>query len=223
MRLCIVIPTLDEEASLERAIASARAHADHVIVADGGSTDGTLRLAADQGVEVVQAPPGRGTQIAAGVRAATGADAVLVLHADTVLPEGARAYVEEALGGGAAGGGFAVRFASQKARFRLGERIVNLRSRWLGVPLGDQAQFARADAIAAMGGYPELPILEDLAFIRKLRQVGRIAFIESPVETSARRLERRTTRTVATNWLIWALYFLGVSPQRLAALYRKVR
>ncbi|HUP21573.1 MAG TPA: TIGR04283 family arsenosugar biosynthesis glycosyltransferase [Thermoanaerobaculia bacterium] len=229
MRLAVVVPVLDEEVSLGRTLDSVRQvleHGDLLVVSDGGSADGTVAIAEGHGAVVVRGAPGRGEQLQRGAREALrlGARALLFVHADTLLPQEARAQVMSALERGAAGGGFTVAFDGARGRYRLGERIVNARTRALRVPLGDQAQFASAEAFAASGGFPDWPILEDVELMRRLRRVGPIAVLEPPVITSTRRFERRgTLRTVATNWLIWLLYRLGVSPHRLARLYQQAR
>ncbi len=231
MRLAIVIPTLDEEPSLEAALDSAlgaieAAAGDLVVVADGGSSDRTAELAVARGALVVVSSPGRGDQLNAGAQAGVqaGADALLFLHADTRLPAGARKLVADALADGAVGGGFTVVFAPASWLFRVGARWVNLRTRWFRIPLGDQAQFASAAAFERAGGYPAWPILEDLELLARLRRLGKLAVLEPPVTTSARRfLARGIARTIATNWLIWALFALGFQPARLSRLYRKVR
>ena len=124
----------------------------------------------------------------------------------------------------APGGGFTVAFEPSSSGLRLGERLVNLRTRGLQIPLGDQAQFCSASALRVIGGFPAWPILEDLELIRRLRRLGKLVILSPPVVTSARRFERRgLLRTVTTNWLIWSLFFLGMRPQKLASLYRKVR
>ena len=113
---------------------------------------------------------------------------------------------------------------SDRPIYRLGSAIVNLRTRWGRSPLGDQAQFASRKIFEELGGYPDWPILEDLEFIRRLKRKGKMAILEPAVATSTRRFEERgITRTIIRNWLIFALYFAGASPQRLARLYRHVR
>jgi rSAM/selenodomain-associated transferase 2 len=225
MRLAVVIPTLDEETALDRTIESAGRlleHGDLLLVSDGGSADRTAAIAEARGARLLRGAPGRGGQLERGAREAVrlGADALLFLHADTRLPAQARLGIEGALAAGAAGGGFLVSFDNDRSVYRLGERVVNARTRWLRVPLGDQAQFASAAAFLATGGFPDWPILEDVEMLRRLRRVGRIAVLSPPVLTSARRFEERgPLRTVATNWLIWALYLLGGNPRRLARLY----
>ncbi len=214
-----MIPTLDEEAALGPTLAAARALADEVVVSDGGSRDGTAAAARRLGAAVVTGPPGRGRQLNRGA-AATTAEILVFLHADTLLGAGAPAAIRAALAGGAAGGGFRVRFDSERPLLRLGARLINLRTRLPRAPLGDQAQFTTRATFDELGGFREWPILEDLDFVRRLKRRGRIALLSPPVTTSARRFVRRgILRTIATNWWIWLLYFLGVSPHRLARLY----
>ncbi len=223
MRLAIVVPTLNEEASLRRHLPASLAAADQVVVSDGGSTDGTLAVARELGALVVTGPPGRGGQLTRGAEA-TDAPLLLFLHADTRLPPDGVRRIREAVTGGAMGGGFLVRFDAGRPMLRLGERLINLRTRWTGLPLGDQAQFVTREAFRRLGGYRDWPILEDLDFAMRLRRLGRTVLIPSPVTTAARRfLEQGIVRTVATNWLIWLLFFCGVSPHRLARLYKHIR
>lgn len=221
LRVAVVIPTLNEKEALARHLPGVLAISDRVVVSDGGSTDGTRELAADLGAVTVEGPPGRGPQLNRGAARAE-ADALLFLHADTSLPEDAMDQIRTALGNGAGGGGFLLEFDSARPIFRLLERVINLRTRISRVPLGDQAQFVRADLFHAVRGFPDWPILEDLVFIRRLRSASRITVLSSKVRTSARRYEAGgVVRTVGRNWLIWSLFLLGVPPTRLARLYRQ--
>lgn len=223
MRLAIVVPTLNEEAGLRRHLPAALAAADQVVVSDGGSTDGTLAVARELGAGIVTGPPGRGGQLTRGAEA-TDAPLLLFLHADTLLPPDGARRIREAVAGGAVGGGFLVRFDVDRSVLRLGERLINARTRLTGLPLGDQAQFVTREAFHGLGGYRDWPILEDLDFAMRLRRRGRTVLITSPVTTAARRfVEQGIARTISTNWLIWLLFFCGVSPQRLARLYRHIR
>ncbi|MXV99971.1 MAG: glycosyltransferase [Holophagales bacterium] len=227
MHLAIVMPVLEEAERVQTAIAAAQAHCDELIVIDGGSRDGTAELASDAGARVETVPrAGRGLQLRTGASLAmqAGADVLLFLHADTRLPPAARPGIERAVNSGAAGGGFLIDFAAAPPLLRLGRGLVDIRSRWLHTPLGDQAQFATAAAYAACGGFSDLPILEDLDFIGRLRRQGPISVVEQRATTSSRRFaERGVVRTVATNWLIWSLFAAGVKPARLAGLYPLVR
>ena len=221
--LAIVIPALDEERALPDFLPRALAAGDEVCVSDGGSSDATVEIARSLGARVVTGTPGRGPQLNRGARA-TDSEILLFLHADTRLPEKAADQVRQAIAGGAAGGGFLVRYEPARGSLRHAYRMVTLRTRLTGCPLGDQAQFVRRDVFEAMGGFNEWPILEDLDFMRRLKRRGKIAIIDRPVTTSARRFLRRGVwRTSATNYLIWFLYFLGVSPKRLARLYEDIR
>lgn len=222
MRLAIVVPTLDEEEALRRNLPAALAAADEVVVSDGGSRDGTLAVARALGVRTLCGPASRGRQLNAGA-AATTAELLLFLHADTTLPEGAARQVREAVAGGAVAGAFLLRFATDRRAMRLGERLIDLRTRLTRLPLGDQAQFITRAAFERLGGYRDWPILEDLDLMLRLRK-EKVALLDSRVTTSARRyLERGVVRTVATNWLIWLLFALGVPPERLAGLYKHIR
>ena len=223
MRLAIVVPTLNEEAALRRHLPAASALAEQVVVSDGGSTDGTLAVARELGARIVTGPPGRGGQLMRGAEA-TDAPLLLFLHADTLLPPDAAQRIREAVACGAVGGGFLVRFDVDRSLLRLGERLINARTRLTRWPLGDQAQFVTREAFHALGGYRDWPILEDLDFAMRLRRRGRTVLITSPVTTAARRfVEQGIARTISTNWLIWLLFFCGVSPHRLARLYRQIR
>lgn len=223
MRLAIIIPALDEAAAMDIVVPHARALADEVWVADGGSRDDTAARAAAQGAQVVHSNPGRGQQLNAGAQASD-AELLLFLHADTVLPACAAQRVRDAIGGGAVGGGFRMRFDNPRPLLTLGAWLINLRTRLTACPLGDQAQFMHRDAFQSLGGYRSWPILEDLDLIRRLKRHGRTVLVAEPVTTSARRfVGQGIPRTIATNWLLWALYFCGVSPHRLARLYRHIR
>ena len=226
MRLAIVIPALNEEGTLRRNLPDALAHADEVVVSDGGSADGTLEVARELGARTVSGPACRGEQLNRGA-AATDADILLFLHADTLLPENAGRMVKKAVAAGAPGGAFFIRFDGDGFVYRLGERVVNLRTKLAFTPLGDQAQFATREAFRELGGFREWPILEDLDFAKRMRQRWgrrRLAVLGDPVVTSARRFEKQgPARTVALNWMIWLLFALGASPHRLAKIYRHVR
>jgi len=219
----LIVPTLDEERALGQRLAAMLEAADETVISDGGSRDATVALATRLGARVVEGPCGRGQQLNRGAAAARG-EALLFLHADTTLPEGAVQRVRDAIAGGAVGGAFTIRFDRESLLYRGGARLVNLRSRWTKLALGDQAQFAARDAFERLGGFRPWPILEDLDFAKRLRRLGPTAILSPPVLTSARRFEAHgPARTVALNWLIWTLFACGVSPRSLAALYRHVR
>ena len=224
MRLAIVIPTLNEEAALAQNLEAARSVADILVVADGGSNDRSLELAIAQGAQTVVSEPSRGLQLRSGAQLAIaqGATVLLFLHADTLLPDDCRRRIRHALDNGAIGGGFSIRFDDPRCLFRVGSGIVNLRTRIFRMPLGDQAQFVLTTVYEELGGFADWPILEDLDFMRRLNRRGPLNIVRAPVLTQARRFqERGILRTVATNWLIWFLFLVGVKPERLARLYRR--
>ena len=226
MRLAIVVPTLDEEDTVRRFLPAALAVADEVIVSDGGSRDATVAIARSLGARVVAGPPSRGGQLNRGAAAALAgrADILLFLHADTTLPPGGADAVRAAAARGAPGGAFLLRFSADLPLQRLGSWLVSRRTRWLRVPLGDQAQWATRETFERLGGFPDWPLLEDVDFMRRLRRLPGFTVIEQPVTTGARRfVELGTVRTVAINWLIWLLYLCGVPPHRLARFYRQIR
>ena len=218
-----MVPALDEESTLATTLPILLEQADEVILSDGGSTDRTVEIACAAGVRVVTGPAGRGQQMNRGAKTSR-AEVLLFVHADTHLPGGAVERVREAISEGACGGGFYVEWKAERPVLRLGGRLTNLRTRLTRCPLGDQAQFCRADSFQELGGFRDWPILEDLDFARRLKRHGRVALLEPAVTPSVRRYQTQgVTRTIATNWLIWLLYFVGVSPERLGRLYTHVR
>jgi rSAM/selenodomain-associated transferase 2 len=222
-RLAVVVPTLNEAENLRRLVPELLAGFEEVVVSDGGSADGSAELARRLGARVVEGPAGRGGQLNRGAAASDG-DVLLFLHADTRLPPGAPELLRRALAGGAVGGAFLLRFDRRPPLLALAEKLIAWRTRWTRLPLGDQAHFVTRAAFTALGGYRDWPILEDLDFARRLKRHGRVALIDAPVTTAARRyLHGGIVATAARNWLIWGLFVCGVSPRRLARLYRDVR
>jgi rSAM/selenodomain-associated transferase 2 len=223
MKLSIVVPALDEAAAIEAALGALRplrAAGCEVIVVDGGSRDATARLAAPLADRVVAAPRGRASQMNAGARAATG-DALLFLHADTQLPPDALGEVARALEGGPrAWGRFDVAIAGADPMLAVVALLMNARSRLTGIATGDQAIFARREAFEAAGGFPEIPLMEDVALSRALRRAAAPACLRSRVVTSGRRWERQgTLRTIFLMWRLRLAYALGADPRRLARRY----
>ena len=223
--LSIIIPTLNEEECIGQTVAGLIGQPGvEVIVADGGSEDRTVPLATAAGARVILAPLGRGSQQNAGARAAQG-QALLFLHADTRLPAGFAAQIRKALGQpGVVAGAFRFAICATGWRFRLLERCTNWRAACFGLPYGDQALFLPAARFQAMGGFREIALLEDLELVLRLRRMGRIALLATPALTSARRWHRLgLVRTTVLNQLILLGFFYGISPNRLARWYGKVR
>lgn len=222
--LSIVVPVLDEAEVIEPALAALaplRARGHEVIVVDGGSTDGTPALARPLADRVLRAPRGRARQMNAGARAARG-EVLLFLHADTRLPDAADRLVLAGLARRGRGWGrFDARLSGRHPLLRLTGWLFSLRSRLTGVATGDQAIFVRRDWFEAVGGYPDLPLMEDLALSRALKRRGRPLCLRQRVTTSSRRWERHgILRTILLMWRLRLAYYLGADPHELARLYR---
>jgi len=221
--LSIVVPVLNEAANLERLLPDllARGPDVEIVVADAGSTDGTAALVRQcPSVTLVDGPRGRARQMNAGARASRG-DALLFLHADTGLPPGAIAAIARALADPSiVGGRFDVRFTSPRWPFRLIAALMNWRSRWSGIATGDQGIFVRRASFEALGGYRDIPLMEDIELTRRLKRLGRMACLDARVTTSSRKWEREgIARTILLMWTLRLLYFVGVSPARLVGWY----
>ncbi len=222
LTISVIIPTLNEEGNIQELLNDlAKASGIEVIVADGGSTDGTVNICRSNGVSVVQSKPGRANQMNRGASAATGG-ILLFLHADTRLPEDFVHLVGQAMSGkNVIAGAFRFSTDMDTREMRFVERMSNWRSRRFGVVFGDQAIFAGRNAFEAVGGFPDQPIMEDYQFVRRLGRVGKFVTLPDAVVTSARRWRQNGVwRTTLRNHLIMCLYLLGVSPERLARWYR---
>jgi rSAM/selenodomain-associated transferase 2 len=222
MKLSIVMPVLNEAAEIEaalRALAPYRARGVEVVVADGGSSDGTAELARPLADRVLSAPRGRATQMNAGAAAAHG-DVFLFLHADTRLPDGADRIVLHTLERSRRVWG---RFNAGLDGGRLLRMIafaMNWRSRLTGIATGDQAMFATRAAFEATGGFPAIPLMEDVAMSVRLKRVSRPLCLSARVTTSARRWHKHgVLRTVLLMWKLRISYFFGADPLRLARQY----
>ena len=226
MLITVVIPTLDEE----RAIGPLLDHLStlpgsfEVVVADGGSRDRTVAAAEAHplGPRVLRVAGGRAAQLDEGARVARG-DVLLFLHADTLLPPRAHAEIAEAVGRGAAGGNFALRFDGRDAFSRVLGAFYAVQRR-LGVYYGDSAIWVTAGAFRRLGGHRPLPIMDDYDFARRLERSEPTACLRGPAITSARRWRALGWPRTMLSWnaIRW-LYLAGVPPERLARLYRRVR
>jgi rSAM/selenodomain-associated transferase 2 len=223
--ISVIIPTLNEEASIAATIDAARgAAACEIIVADGGSTDRTVALARDRVERVIEVPRGRALQMNAGAAAARG-EVLLFVHADTILPAGYDAAISTQMADPAVvGGRFDVTLVPSSPLLWLTGELINLRSRLSKIATGDQAIFVRRTVFEAIGGYEEIPLMEDIAFTRALKRQGKIACLRQRVVTSSRRWQQDgIVRTIALMWTLRALYFFGVSPSRLRRVYADTR
>ena len=220
--LCIVVPVLDKAEDLAARLGELqqfRTRGARVVVVDGGSADGSLAIAAGLADLAFVAPQGRARQMNAGA-AACNADLLLFLHADTRLPHDADVLVQRATSSGRHWGRFDVAIESPRPVMRIVEALMNRRSRWTGIATGDQAMFVRQDLFHRVGGFPDQPLMEDVALSKRLKRHGPPACLREQVTTSARRWERQGPwRTILLMWHLRAAYFLGADPLKLALRY----
>jgi len=222
MHLSIIVPCLNEATGIVEALEALgplRRGGHEVIVVDSGD-DGTAELAAPLADRVVRAPRGRAVQMNRGAELAHG-DLLLFLHADTRLPSTARRAIAEGMAGaGRAWGRFDVRLSGHQPSLRVIETLMNWRSRLTGIATGDQAIFVTRDLFRAVGGFPGIPLMEDVALSRALKRQAPPLCLRDRVVTSSRRWERDgIARTVLRMWWLRLRYFLGADPVRLARLY----
>jgi rSAM/selenodomain-associated transferase 2 len=222
-KVSVIIPALNEAGQIQKAIESARGGKPHeILVVDGGSTDDTVQLARKSGAILIQSAPGRARQMNAGVARANGTT-LLFLHADTILPVNWLRVVSETLAQpGVVAGSFGFRIGEDFFGRRLVEWTTNLRSRWFQNPYGDQTQFLRRALFEELGGFADLPIMEDYELNQRLRRHGRVATSATAAITSGRRWQRLgLLRTTLINRMMVAGYRLGVCPRKLARFYRR--
>lgn len=218
----VVIPTLNEADAIAHAVERALAlRPREVVVADGGSDDGTAEIARRAGAVVVVGERGRGPQLNTGANAADGG-VLLFLHADTFLASAAVRHLRRAIDDPAVvWGAFRQRIDARGWRYRALEAGNAWRARWLGAPYGDQGMFVRSEAFDAAGRFPDQPLMEDLHLACRLRRQSGPVLLAGPLHTSARRWQRNgVVWQTAKNWAFVAMWTAGVSPVRLARWYR---
>ena len=225
--LAIIIPCLNEAPGIAQTLAAVqplRARGAEIIVADGGSSDGTTTLAAPFADRLVHAPRGRAAQMNAGAAAAR-AGILLFMHADCVLPPLADTLLINGLAAsGKQWGRFDIALDGSHPLLKVIAGMMNLRSRWTGIATGDQGIFITHDLFARLGGFPTLPLMEDIALSRLAKRAGAPLCLRSRIVTSARRWEQHgVLRTVVLMWRLRLAYFLGADPARLALRYDAAR
>jgi len=224
--ISIVMPVLDEAAGIERTLAPLqvwRRAGTELVVVDGGSVDRTRELATPLCDRLIVAERGRAAQMNAGAAASRGR-LLLFLHADTSLPAEARALLEDCALGPEAWGRFDVRLDGRHPLLGVIAALMNWRSRVTGVATGDQAIFVTRALFERCGGFPPLPLMEDIALSKRLRREWRPRCLRARVTTSGRRWEQGgVPRTVLLMWGLRLAYFLGVDANHLARWYRQVR
>jgi rSAM/selenodomain-associated transferase 2 len=220
-RLSIVIPVINEADRLDsilQALQPLRTDCELLLV-DGGSDDASSIIAAPLVDKVLHSPRGRARQMNGGA-ARAGADVLLFLHADTRLPDGAVNLILRAIAGGYLWGRFDVEFDNPRAIFKLIALMMNWRSRLTGIATGDQAIFITNQAFQAVGGFPDIALMEDIAISTSLKRLGKPCCLVDKVVTSARRwLQHGIFKTILLMWRLRLAYFFGSDPDDLATHY----
>ncbi|NIO09939.1 MAG: glycosyltransferase [Deltaproteobacteria bacterium] len=223
--MSVIIPVLNEEGTIAATLAALFSlPVKEVVVVDGGSSDHTRDIVAETQAKLVVSSKPRSRQMNLGARMASG-DILLFLHADTRLPTSAVGDVGAALSDARfVGGRFDLKLDSEDWKYQMIGSLINLRSRWTRVATGDQAIFVRREVFEKLGGFPELPLMEDIAFCRSLKRLGRVACLRSKVVTSSRRWEREGVwSTILRMWILKILFLSGVPPARLKRFYGEAR
>jgi rSAM/selenodomain-associated transferase 2 len=220
--ISIIIPVFNESIIVQKFISKLLDNSNiEIIVVDGGSQDKTVELVKELGVKIIlSSQAGRAIQMNLGAASATG-EILLFLHADTQLPTVYQETIIEILSRPQTiAGAFELAIAGQEKSLRFIEKMVNWRSRFLSLPYGDQALFLKASVFQEMGGFSNLPIMEDFELVRRLRKKGKIAIATTKVITSSRRWQKLGVwKTTLINQLIIVGYYLGIAPKKLAYLY----
>ncbi|MDH5361019.1 MAG: TIGR04283 family arsenosugar biosynthesis glycosyltransferase [Gammaproteobacteria bacterium] len=220
-QLSIIIPALNETRTITSTLISLqglRQSGHEVILVDGGSTDDTVSLAEGLVDQIVHTDPGRGRQMNAGASHAWG-DTLLFLHADSLLPDAITTHISRALSK-REWGRFNVRLSGRNPLFRIIERLINIRSCVSGIATGDQAIFLSRSLFEQLGGYAELPLMEDIELSNRLKAFGRPACVSAAVITSSRRWEHNgIIKTVLLMWRLRWGYYRGIPAETLAKEY----
>jgi len=223
--VAVVVPLLNEGGRLPALLEMlASLDADEVVLVDGGSADGSSELLAASGLNWCTSRQGRAAQMNSGA-AQCRSDILLFIHADTEIVSTHLSAVREAMNDEeTVGGHFDLRLSGSHSAYRIIEWFINARSRLTRISTGDQCQFVRRKAFEAMDGFPEQSLMEDVEFSKRLKLAGRIACLHDKVTTSSRRWEQHgILRTVMLMWKLRILYWFGINPERLAAIYRDAR
>lgn len=223
MKISVIIPVINESDVLHLAIERAwNAGADELVIADGGSQDGTRDIAKNANCKLVDSQPGRGLQLNAGAKVATG-DVLLFLHADNWLEAGACQQIKIALADlPNRYGGFRQRITNERRIFRWLEYGNFLRAKWQRLIYGDQAMFVSRALFDEAGGFPAITIMEDFAFSRLLGKNGAPIILEGPTFVSDRRWQKSGVfRQTLKNWFLSLAFRLGATPDWIAQQYRR--
>ncbi len=225
MNISVIVPVLNEEKSIQATLHSLMRLKPHeIIVVDGGSRDQTRAICGQFPIMLASADRGRARQMNYGASRASG-DILLFLHADSQLPISALRDITAVLSDPRyVGGRFDMELAGAHWMLKVIGALINCRSRATKIATGDQALFVRREVFERTGGFPDIPLMEDIAFCRALKRIGGVACLRSRVITSARRWERDGVwRTIFKMWSLKVCYLAGVSPMRLKRFYADTR
>ena len=220
VNLSIIIPVLNESSGLDSTLARIFARSDlgsgcEVIVSDGGSSDTTLEIAARYPCQILQSPRGRSAQMNAGAAAASG-QTLLFLHADSALPD--TMPLDSLLA--ADWGFFKLRLSGNERIFRVIESAINLRTSLTRVAGGDQGLFFSRSLFQSIGGFPAIPLMEDVAVSKRARKLSQPLIVEQRMVSSSRRWQQQGVfRTIVLMWSLRLAYWIGVKPERLHRIY----
>ncbi len=221
MKLSIIIPTLNEAETIRQSLLSLqylRKLGHEIILVDGGSQDATCFIAHPLVDHILISEPGRGRQMNLGAKIATG-KILIFLHADTLLPQDAEMELSR-LSGQQFWGRFDIKLSGTKKIYRLIEKMINIRSRISGIATGDQAIFMTRELYEKVNGFPDIPLMEDVAVSKKLKKIAPPVCLDANVVTSSRRWESRgVINTVLLMWILRMQYAMGVTPEKLANRY----
>ena len=225
--LAIVIPVFNEAKVLPKALKSlaelSMDSPDSIIFVDGGSTDQSRELIHEHGFECLQCESGRAKQMNFGTET-TESDIILYLHVDTSISSSNISSIKKSYNYGFLSGRFDITFTNSSITYRIISFFINVRSRFSKISTGDQAIFIRRDIFEKIGGFPDIPLMEDITISNKLKRLGKVACLKDTVTTSSRRWEKNgVIHTITLMWKIRLLYWLGIDPEKLAAMYRNTR
>lgn len=226
IKISVIVPVLNEEKVIPQSLSALKLTDDEeLIVVDGGSDDMTVQVAHEFTDKVFVAKRGKGHQMNFGAERASG-DVLLFLHIDCRLPDNGLEMIRDAiLDNEVSAGAFDLSIEHPALRYRIIEKGANLRSRITSIPYGDQGMFVKREIFEHLGGFSDIPIMEDIEFSSRLNKIVRITFLRPPVKTSPRRWQKEgPVYTTVRDWALATLYGLfGVSPERLAKYYRDIR
>ena len=222
MFISIIIPVLNEEQSVKALLQQLqiyRQQGHEVIVVDGGSHDETVSISKPLADKVIMSESGRARQMNKGVAESTN-EVLWFLHADTSIPENVIETIQESLNE-YEWGRFNIKLSGLHFLFRVVEKMINIRSCLSGIATGDQGIFVKRKTFESIGGYSEIPLMEDVTLSKKLKTTHQPACIKETLTTSSRRWEKNgIIKTILLMWYLRFLYWIGVTPDKLTKLYQ---